>query len=74
MSDNEHRDAAWFIAERVRRGEVFDFSPSKEDSTFCTWVIEEVKREHGGRYAPHPPYTDLALELAHSLKLKGVPR
>lgn len=57
------------IEARIKRRETFDWTPSEEDSNFPVWVMDEIKREHRGRYADHPPYTDTGIELLDSIGL-----
>jgi len=57
------------IEARIKRRDKFDWTPSEEDSNFPVWVMDEMKREHGGKYHSHPPYTDTGIDLLESIGL-----
>jgi hypothetical protein len=70
MDEREHPTSPGsIIDERLRRGEKLNWLPSPEDEAFPVWVMEEIRRQHGGRYSSHPPYTDVGIELLEALSM-----
>ncbi len=66
---DESLSAGVIIDARALRRDKFDWTPSKEGPSFPVWIMDEMKRAHGGNYYPHPPYTDLGIMLLESLGL-----
>ena len=57
------------VGDRIGCGARFDWSPSTQDERFPVWVMEEILRKFDGRYSPHPPYTDLGIDILDSIDL-----